>query len=139
MSERKIRVLVAKPGLDGHDRGAKVIAAALQDAGMEVIYTGLHQTPEMIATTALQEDVDVVAMSILSGAHMTLFPRVQKLLREKGMDDVLITGGGIIPDEDVEKLGELGIGRLFGPGTPTTEAVAFIRDWFDSRVERAGM
>jgi len=138
MSERKIRVLVAKPGLDGHDRGAKVIAAALQDAGMEVIYTGLHQTPEMIATTALQEDVDVVAMSILSGAHMTLFPRVQKLLREKGMDDVLITGGGIIPDEDVEKLEELGIGRLFGPGTPTTEAVEFIRDWFEQRTERAG-
>jgi len=139
MSERKIRVLVAKPGLDGHDRGAKVIAAALQDAGMEVIYTGLHQTPEMIATTALQEDVDVVAMSILSGAHMTLFPRVQKLLREKGMDDVLITGGGIIPDEDVEKLEESGIGRLFGPGTPTTEAVSFIEDWFEGRVERAGM
>ena len=138
MSERKIRVLVAKPGLDGHDRGAKVIAAALQDAGMEVIYTGLHQTPEMIATTALQEDVDVVAMSILSGAHMTLFPRVQQLLQEKGMTDVLITGGGIIPDEDVEKLEARGIGRLFGPGTPTTEAVEFIRDWFEQRAERAG-
>lgn len=138
MSERKIRVLVAKPGLDGHDRGAKVIAAALQDAGMEVIYTGLHQTPEMIAMTALQEDVDVVAMSILSGAHMTLFPRVQQLLQEKGMNDVLITGGGIIPDEDVEKLEARGIGRLFGPGTPTTEAVEFIRDWFEQRAERAG-
>lgn len=136
--DRKIRVLVAKPGLDGHDRGAKVIAAALQDAGMEVIYTGLHQTPEMIATTALQEDVDVVAMSILSGAHMTLFPRVQQLLQEKGMNDVLITGGGIIPDEDVEKLEARGIGRLFGPGTPTTEAVEFIRDWFEQRAERAG-
>jgi methylmalonyl-CoA mutase C-terminal domain/subunit len=138
MSERKIRVLVAKPGLDGHDRGAKVIAAALQDAGMEVIYTGLHQTPEMIATTALQEDVDVVAMSILSGAHMTLFPRVQQLLQEKGMTDVLITGGGIIPDEDVEKLEALGVGRLFGPGTTTAEAVEFIRDWFEQRAERAG-
>jgi methylmalonyl-CoA mutase C-terminal domain/subunit len=138
MSERKIRVLVAKPGLDGHDRGAKVIAAALQDAGMEVIYTGLHQTPEMIASTALQEDVDVVAMSILSGAHMTLFPRVQQLLQEKGMTDVLITGGGIIPDEDVEKLEALGVGRLFGPGTTTAEAVEFIRDWFEQRAERAG-
>jgi methylmalonyl-CoA mutase C-terminal domain/subunit len=130
MAERKIRVLVAKPGLDGHDRGAKVIAASLRDAGMEVIYTGLHQTPEKIAATALQEDVDVVALSILSGAHMTLFPRVQNLLRESGMDDVLITGGGIIPEEDVEALQALGIGRLFGPGTATSEATAYIREWF---------
>lgn len=130
MAERKIRVLVAKPGLDGHDRGAKVIAASLRDAGMEVIYTGLHQTPEKIAATALQEDVDVVALSILSGAHMTLFPRVKNLLDENGMDDVLITGGGIIPQEDVEALQALGIGRLFGPGTATGEAAAYIRDWF---------
>ncbi|MGB5527677.1 MAG: cobalamin B12-binding domain-containing protein, partial [Gemmatimonadota bacterium] len=128
--ERKIRVLVAKPGLDGHDRGAKVIAASLRDAGMEVIYTGLHQTPEKIAATALQEDVDVVALSILSGAHMTLFPRVANLMRENGMDDVLITGGGIIPQEDVEALQALGIGRLFGPGTATGEAAAYIREWF---------
>jgi len=131
MAERKIRVLVAKPGLDGHDRGAKVIAASLRDAGMEVIYTGLHQTPEKIAATALQEDVDVVALSILSGAHMTLFPRVQKLLRESGMDDVLVTGGGIIPQEDMAALQELGIGRLFGPGTATSEAAAYIREWFE--------
>ena len=130
MVERKIRVLVAKPGLDGHDRGAKVIAASLRDAGMEVIYTGLHQTPEKIAATALQEDVDVVALSILSGAHMTLFPRVLNLLRENGMDDVLITGGGIIPQEDVEALQALGIGRLFGPGTATGEAAGYIQEWF---------
>ena len=130
MTDRKIRVLVAKPGLDGHDRGAKVIAAALQDAGMEVIYTGLHQTPEMIAATALQEDVDVVALSILSGAHMTLFPRVWNLLVEQGMSGVLVTGGGIIPDEDIEALQAQGIGRLFGPGTPTTDAVDYIRGWF---------
>jgi len=130
MAERKIRVLVAKPGLDGHDRGAKVIAASLRDAGMEVIYTGLHQTPEKIAATALQEDVDVVALSILSGAHMTLFPRVLKLLQENDIGDVLITGGGIIPQEDMEALHELGIGRLFGPGTPTGEAVEYIRSWF---------
>ena len=124
-------MLVAKPGLDGHDRGAKVIAAALQDAGMEVIYTGLHQTPEMIAITALHEDVDVVALSILSGAHMTLFPRVRNLLDEQGMSDVLITGGGIIPDEDIKALQEQGVGCLFGPGTPTSEAVAYIRSWFE--------
>lgn len=134
MPERKIRVLVAKPGLDGHDRGAKVIAAALQDAGMEVVYTGLHQTPEQIAATALQEDVDVVALSILSGAHMTLFPRVRRLLEEKGMDDVLLTGGGIIPEEDMETLREEhGVGRLFGPGTPTSDAVGYIRSWFEER------
>jgi len=134
MSEEKIRVLVAKPGLDGHDRGAKVIAAALRDAGMEVIYTGLHQTPEAIAATALQEDVDVVALSILSGAHMTLFPKVKGLLDEKGLDDVLVTGGGIIPEEDIETLREEhGIGQLFGPGTRTSEAVEYIRSWAHER------
>ena len=133
MSDRKIRVLVAKPGLDGHDRGAKVIAAALQDSGMEVIYTGLHQTPEMIATTALQEDVDVVALSILSGAHMTLIPRVRNLLVDQGMSDVLVTGGGIIPEEDIEELQKLGVGQLFGPGTPTIAAVDYIRGWFAER------
>ena len=134
--ERKIRVLVAKPGLDGHDRGAKVIASAFRDAGFEVIYTGLHQTPEMIVSAAVQEDVDVVAMSILSGAHMTLFPRVRALLEEAGADDVLLTGGGIIPEDDVEALEEQGIGKLFGPGTPTTEAVDYIRDWHARRGER---
>ena len=132
MPDRKIRVLVAKPGLDGHDRGAKVVAAALRDAGMEVIYTGLHQTPEMIANTALQEDVDVVALSILSGAHMTLFPRVKELLDEKGLDDVLITGGGIIPEEDMEELTEVhGVGRLFGPGSSTKACVEYIRRWYE--------
>jgi len=133
MIDRKIRVLVAKPGLDGHDRGAKVIAAALRDAGMEVIYTGLHQTPEKIAATALQEDVDVVALSVLSGAHMTLFPRVIDLLRENGMDDVLVTGGGIIPPEDITALRERGVGELFGPGTATSDAVEYIRSWFTER------
>ena len=130
---RPIRVLVAKPGLDGHDRGAKVVAAALRDAGMEVIYTGLHQTPDMIATAAIQEDVDVVGLSILSGAHMTLFPRVHDLLAEQGRDDILITGGGIIPKEDMEELHRQGIGKLFGPGTPTTELVEYIRGWFAER------
>ncbi len=130
MTERKIRVLVAKPGLDGHDRGAKVIASAFRDAGFEVIYTGLHQTPEMIASAAVQEDVDVVALSVLSGAHMTLFPRVLELLREQGADHVLVTGGGIIPEEDMEELGRMGIGRLFGPGTPTAEPIEYIRTWF---------
>jgi methylmalonyl-CoA mutase, C-terminal domain len=130
---RPIRVLVAKPGLDGHDRGAKVVAAALRDAGMEVIYTGLHQTPEMIATAAVQEDVDVIGLSILSGAHMTLFPRVKELLREQGRDDILITGGGIIPKEDMEELQAQGMGRLFGPGTPTTELIDYIREWFTER------
>lgn len=134
--DRKIRVLVAKPGLDGHDRGAKVIASAFRDAGFEVIYTGLHQTPEMIVAAAVQEDVDVVAMSILSGAHMTLFPRVQKLLHEAGADDVLLTGGGIVPEEDVEALESQGIGKLFGPGTRTGEAVDYIRNWFSQREER---
>lgn len=136
MSEgRKIRVLVAKPGLDGHDRGAKVIASAFRDAGFEVIYTGLHQTPEMIARAALQEDVDVVALSILSGAHMTLFPRVKALLDEAGATEVLITGGGIIPEEDMAALERQGIGRLFGPGTPTGEAVLYIREWAAQREE----
>lgn len=133
MAERRIRVLVAKPGLDGHDRGAKVIAAALRDAGMEVIYTGLHQTPEMIASTALQEDVDVVALSILSGAHMTLFPKVKRLLDEQGMGDVLITGGGIIPAEDAEALLDIGVGRLFTPGTTTAEAAEYISSWVEAR------
>jgi len=134
MSEdRQIRVLVAKPGLDGHDRGAKVIAAAFRDAGFEVIYTGLHQTPEMIVAAAVQEDVDVVAMSILSCAHMTLFPRVKALLAEAGLTDTLLTGGGIIPEEDVQALEEMGIGRLFGPGTSTADAIAYVRDWFGSR------
>jgi methylmalonyl-CoA mutase C-terminal domain/subunit len=126
---RPIRVLVAKPGLDGHDRGAKVVAAALRDAGMEVIYTGLHQTPEMIVAAAVQEDVDVVGLSILSGAHMTLFPRVAKLLKAQGRGDVLVTGGGIIPKDDVTRLEKQGVGRLFGPGTPTGELVAYIRTW----------
>jgi methylmalonyl-CoA mutase, C-terminal domain len=130
---RPIRVLVAKPGLDGHDRGAKVVAAALRDAGMEVIYTGLHQTPEMIATAAVQEDVDVVGLSILSGAHMTLFPRVRQLLAGHGREDILVTGGGIIPKEDMEELHRQGIGRLFGPGTPTSELVDYIRGWFAER------
>ncbi|HEY3875481.1 MAG TPA: cobalamin B12-binding domain-containing protein, partial [Candidatus Kapabacteria bacterium] len=115
---KKIRVLIAKAGLDGHDRGAKVIAAALRDAGMEVIYTGLRQTPEMIAEAALQEDVDVVGISMLSGAHMTIFPRVLKLLRERGLDDVLLTGGGIMSNEDIEELKKMGVGQLFTPGAP---------------------
>ena len=133
MAERKIRVLVAKPGLDGHDRGAKVMASALRDAGFEVIYTGLHQTPEMIVGAAVQEDVDVVALSILSGAHMTLFPKVLEALRAEGMDHVLLTGGGIIPDEDMETLREQGVGRLFGPGTPTSAPIDYIREWFDEQ------
>jgi methylmalonyl-CoA mutase C-terminal domain/subunit len=124
----KIRVLVAKPGLDGHDRGAKVIARALRDAGMEVVYTGIRQTPEMIAEAALQEDVDVVGMSILSGAHMALFPKVMDLLRQSGMDDVLVVAGGIIPDEDVAALNEMGIRGIFGPGTPTDKIVEFIHE-----------
>lgn len=126
--EKKIRVLVAKPGLDGHDRGAKVVARALRDAGFEVIYTGLRQTPEQIAEAALQEDVNVVAMSILSGAHGHLFPKVVNLLREKGMDDVLIIGGGVIPDSDIPALKEAGIAEVFTPGTPTTDVVKFIKE-----------
>ncbi|HEX2723815.1 MAG TPA: cobalamin B12-binding domain-containing protein [Gemmatimonadaceae bacterium] len=130
---RPIRVVVAKPGLDGHDRGAKVVAAALRDAGMEVIYTGLHQTPEMIAAAAIQEDADVIGLSILSGAHMTLFPRVRQLVDAQGRDDILITGGGIIPREDMEALQDQGIGRLFGPGTPTAELIDYIKEWFAAR------
>ena len=133
--QRPIRVLVAKPGLDGHDRGAKVVAAALRDAGMEVIYTGLHQTPEMIAQAAVQEDVDVVGLSILSGAHLTLFPRVKKLLDERGRSDVLVTGGGIIPPEDASELERQGIGRLFGPGTPTNDLVKYIEEWAAAHVD----
>jgi len=132
---RPIRILVAKPGLDGHDRGAKVVAAALRDAGMEVIYTGLHQTPEMIATAAVQEDVDVVGLSILSGAHMTLFPRVRQLLDEMGRTEVLLTGGGIIPREDIEALKERGVGRLFGPGTPTSDLIQYINGWAAEHLE----
>ena len=128
--ERKIRVLVAKPGLDGHDRGAKIIASAFRDAGLEVVYTGLHQTPEMIMSAAIQEDVDVVAMSVLSGAHMTLFPRVKALLDEAGADHILLTGGGIIPEDDVAELELEGIGRLFGPGTSTSGAIAYVKEWF---------
>ncbi len=135
-TNRPIRVLVAKPGLDGHDRGAKVVAAALRDSGMEVVYTGLHQTPEMIATAAVQEDVDVVGLSILSGAHMTLFPRVRKLLDEMGRKDVLLTGGGIIPPADIESLQQQGIGKLFGPGTPTSELIDYIAAWANDHLER---
>lgn len=127
--EKKIRVLVAKPGLDGHDRGAKVIAAAFRDAGMEVIYTGLRQTAEMIVEAALQEDVDVIAVSILSGAHMTIFPKILELSKQKGLENVLLIGGGIIPKEDVERLEGMGVGKLFGPGTPTTEPIEHIKQW----------
>lgn len=125
-AKRKIRVLIAKPGLDGHDRGAKVVARALRDAGFEVIYTGLRQTAEQIAETALQEDVDVVGLSILSGAHMRLFPEIMKLLKEREMDDVLVIAGGIIPEDDIKPLKKLGIKAIFGPGTPTAEIVEFI-------------
>ena len=127
--QRPIRVLVAKVGLDGHDRGAKVIATSLRDAGMEVIYTGLRQTPEMVVNAALQEDVDAIGVSILSGAHMTVFPKIIQLMKEKGMDDVLLTGGGIIPDDDMKTLNESGVGKLFAPGTPTAEITAYIKDW----------
>lgn len=125
---RKLRILVAKPGLDGHDRGAKVVARALRDAGMEVIYTGLHQTPEMVVEAALQEDVDAVGLSILSGAHMTLFPKVKALMEERGVGDRLLFGGGIVPQEDVEKLSRKGVGKIFGPGTPTQTIVNYIRE-----------
>lgn len=127
--KRPIRVLVAKVGLDGHDRGAKVIAAALRDAGMEVIYTGLRQTPEMVVNAALQEDVDAIGISILSGAHMTIFPKVIGLLKEKGMTDVLLTGGGIIPEDDMQQLNQLGVGRLFAPGATTAEIAGYITGW----------
>ena len=130
--DKKIRVVVAKSGLDGHDRGAKVIAAALRDAGMEVIYTGLRQTPEMIVEAALQEDADVIGISILSGAHMTIFPKIMTLLREKGMEDVLLTGGGIIPEDDIIKLKEIGVGELFTPGATTTDIAEYIKKISDS-------
>jgi methylmalonyl-CoA mutase, C-terminal domain len=123
-----IRVLIAKVGLDGHDRGAKVIASFLRDAGMEVIYTGLRQTPEMVVSAALQEDVDVIGVSILSGAHMTVFPKIIGLMKEKGMENVLLTGGGIIPDEDMKKLNALGVGKLFAPGTDTRLIISYIRE-----------
>ena len=129
MHQRPLRVLVAKVGLDGHDRGAKVIATALRDAGMEVIYTGLRQTPEMVVNAALQEDVDAIGISILSGAHMTVFPKVLELMKQKGMQDVLLTGGGIIPDEDMKQLQEMGVGKLFPPGTTTSEIAEYIRQW----------
>jgi methylmalonyl-CoA mutase, C-terminal domain len=127
--QRPLRVLVAKVGLDGHDRGAKVIATALRDAGMEVIYTGLRQTPEMVVNAALQEDVDAIGVSILSGAHMTVFPKIITLMKEKGMDDVLLTGGGIIPEDDMKTLNEMGVGKLFPPGTTTTEIAGYIKSW----------
>ena len=126
---RPIRVLVAKVGLDGHDRGAKVIAAALRDAGMEVIYTGLRQTPEMVVNAALQEDADAIGISILSGAHMTVFPKIIEVLKQKGMNDVLLTGGGIIPEDDMKKLNAMGVGKLFAPGTPTSVISDYITAW----------
>ena len=135
-SDRKIRVLVAKPGLDGHDRGAKVIARALRDAGMEVIYTGLRQTPDQIVAAALQEDADVIGLSILSGAHMHICPRVMELLREKGLDDVLVVVGGIIPDVDIPKLRDIGIRGIFLPGTPMQGIIDFIREHVRERVEQ---
>jgi methylmalonyl-CoA mutase C-terminal domain/subunit len=127
--EKKIRVLIAKAGLDGHDRGAKVIAAALRDAGFEVIYTGLRQSPEMIVEAAIQEDVDVIGISILSGAHMTIFPKIINLMKEKDVDDVLLTGGGIIPKEDIQELKKIGVGDLFTPGSPSTEIINYIKEW----------
>jgi methylmalonyl-CoA mutase C-terminal domain/subunit len=133
LGSQRIRVLVGKPGLDGHDRGAKVVAAGLRDAGMEVVYTGLHQTPEMIVAAAVQEDVDVVGLSILSGAHMTLFPRIKALLAEQGRDDVLVIGGGIIPEDDMQELESQGIARMFGPGTSTQDIVEYITAWFRDR------
>ncbi len=127
--ENKIRVLIAKAGLDGHDRGAKVIAASLRDAGMEVIYTGLRQTPDMIVEAAIQEDVDVIGISILSGAHMTILPKILNLMNVKGLDDVLLTGGGIIPEEDIAELKKIGVGELFTPGAPTTAIADYIKKW----------
>ncbi len=127
--ERKIRVLIAKAGLDGHDRGAKVVAAALRDAGMEVIYTGLRKTPEMIVEAALQEDVDAIGISLLSGAHMTIFPRILSLVKEKGLENVLIFGGGIIPDQDIKSLQRMGVGKLFTPGASTLEICSYIKEW----------
>ncbi len=136
MSNKKIRVLIAKPGLDGHDRGAKVIAGALRDAGMEVIYLGLRQTPEMIVEAALQEDADVIGLSILSGAHMTVFSEVRKLMLKSGLEDVLLTGGGIIAKEDMSELQKIGVGQLFGPGTNTSEIVEYIETRFAERQKR---
>lgn len=127
--KRPVRVLIAKVGLDGHDRGAKIIAASLRDAGMEVIYTGLRQTAEMVVNAALQEDVDAIGISILSGAHMTVFPKVMALMREKGLNDVLLTGGGIIPEDDMKELNDLGVGKLFAPGTPTAVIADYIKEW----------
>jgi methylmalonyl-CoA mutase C-terminal domain/subunit len=138
MAEPKIRVLLAKPGLDGHDRGVKVIARALRDAGMEVIYTGLRQTPEMIVSAAVQEDVQIVGLSILSGAHMTIFPRVAELMKAQGLDDVLLFGGGIIPEDDVPKLKEKGVAEIFLPGASTEDIIQFIRTNAAPRVERQG-
>lgn len=129
---RPLRVLVAKVGLDGHDRGAKIIATSLRDAGMEVIYTGLRQTPEMVVHTALQEDVDAIGVSILSGAHMTVFPKIAKLMKEKGLDDVLLTGGGIIPEDDMKALNNIGVGKLFPPGTTTSDIVSYIQEWVNA-------
>ena len=133
--DKRIRVLIAKPGLDGHDRGAKIIAAALRDAGMEVIYTGLHQTPEQIVETAIQEDVDIIGLSILSGAHMTIFPKVINLLKDRGVEDIIISGGGIIPPEDVAELKKMGVAELFGPGTPTTEVIEWIKKAVNRKLE----
>nr|MDO8078400.1 cobalamin B12-binding domain-containing protein [Candidatus Freyarchaeota archaeon] len=135
--KRKIRFLMAKPGLDGHDRGAKVVSMALRDAGMEVIYTGLHQTPEQIVEAAIQEDVDVIGLSILSGAHMTLIPRVLELMKERGLQDRLVLAGGtIVLKEDIEKLKELGVAEIYGPGTPTKEIVEFIQKYFEKNAEK---
>ncbi len=127
--ERKIRILMAKPGLDGHDRGIKVLASAYRDAGMEVIYLGLRQTPEMIVSAALQEDADVIALSSLNNAHMTIFTKVMELMKDKGLNDVLLTGGGIIPEKDMAALGNIGVGKLFGPGTPVQDTIDYITDW----------
>lgn len=134
--DRKIRVLIAKAGLDGHDRGAKVVAAALRDAGMEVIYTGLRKTPEMIVEAALQEDVDAIGISLLSGAHMTIFPRVLELMKQKGLNDVLLFGGGIIPENDIQKLKEIGVGALFTPGASTIEIVDYVKKWVAENKQR---
>ncbi len=137
--DKKIRILIGKVGLDGHDRGAKVIAAAFRDAGIEVIYTGLRQTPETIVEAALQEDVDAIGISILSGAHMTIFPKVKKLMDDKGLNDVLLFGGGIIPDADIEELKKLGIGQLFTPGTPTFETINYVKKWVLQNNERENL
>ncbi|KAA3598119.1 MAG: methylmalonyl-CoA mutase [Calditrichaeota bacterium] len=131
--DKKLRVLIAKPGLDGHDRGAKVIANALRDAGMEVIYTGLHQTPEMIVSAAIQEDVDAIGLSILSGAHNMIFPKILELLKNEEADEILLFGGGIIPDADVKSLKEIGVGEIFTPGTPTTKVISFLENWGKSK------